>query len=107
MPGGIETAMSTVEFAFEENLARAATLPSAWYADAAIFQQEKERIFSRTWDLVGRAEQGAEPGVYFAPAIAAEPISVARGADAELGAFANVCRHRAGPVAAGEGNRKV
>jgi choline monooxygenase len=99
--------MSTVEFAFEENLARAATLPSAWYADAAIFQQEKERIFSRTWNLVGRAAQVAEPGDYFTTAIADEPIIVARGADAELRAFANVCRHRAGPVAAGEGNRKV
>ena len=99
--------MSTVEFAFEENLARAATLPSAWYTDAAIFHQEKERIFARTWNLVGRAEQAAAPGDYFTTAIADEPIIVVHGADGELRAFANVCRHRAGPVAAGEGNRKV
>jgi choline monooxygenase len=99
--------MGRGEFMFEERLARASTLPSRWYVDPAILEQEKEKVFSRAWQLVGRAEQVASPGDYFTTAVADEPVIVVRGADEKLRALANVCRHRAGPVAEGEGKRKV
>jgi phenylpropionate dioxygenase-like ring-hydroxylating dioxygenase large terminal subunit len=36
----------------DPNLARARTLPSSAYVDPALLELEKERIFSRTWQLV-------------------------------------------------------
>ncbi len=99
--------MSSPEFSFEKRLERASTLPSEWYTDPSILEQEKAKVFSRAWNLVGRIDQVAEPGDYFTATIADEPVIVARGADEKLRAFSNVCRHRAGPVASGEGKRKV
>jgi choline monooxygenase len=99
--------MTGVEFSFDERLARASTLPSEWYLDSARLEEEKLRVFHRTWQLVGRAEQVAAAGDYFTTNIADEPIIVVRGADERLRALSNVCRHRAGPIARGQGNRKI
>ncbi len=92
-------------FRFESDLARASTIPSAWYFDPAILQQENERIFARSWQLVGRADQVAMPGNYFTAEVAGEPLLVVRDREGELRALSNVCRHRAGPVASGSGTR--
>lgn len=95
------------EYQFDERLAYAATLPSSWYFDAQILETEYSSVFSHTWQLVGRTEQVSKPGDYFTTMIGREPIIVVRGKDEMLRALSNVCRHRAGPVATGEGNRKV
>jgi choline monooxygenase len=60
-------------------------------------------VFGRTWQLVGREDQVALPGRFFTAEVAGEPLLIARGGDSRLRALSNVCRHRAGPVAAGEG----
>jgi choline monooxygenase len=99
--------MSIADYSFEERLARAVTLPSKWYTDPEILELEKLKVFGCSWQLVGRAEQVARPGDYFTASIADEPIIIARGEDEKLRAFSNVCRHRAGPVAAGSGTRRV
>ncbi|HUP66271.1 MAG TPA: aromatic ring-hydroxylating dioxygenase subunit alpha [Thermoanaerobaculia bacterium] len=90
----------------DERLARASTIPSSWYTDPAILEAEVERVFGRTWQLVGTVEQVAEPGMYFTTMAAGEPIVVVKGGDGEIRALSNVCRHRAGPVASGCGTRK-
>jgi choline monooxygenase len=99
--------MLASDYQFDEQLATASTLPSNWYIDPAILQLEKENVFNHTWQLVGRTDQVSEPGDFFTAMIADEPVLVVRGSDEKLRAFSNVCRHRAGPVAAGTGNRKV
>jgi phenylpropionate dioxygenase-like ring-hydroxylating dioxygenase large terminal subunit len=92
------------EFSFEERLAAAETLPSRFYTEARFLDLERERVFGRAWQLVGREDRVASPGRYFTAEVAGEPVLVARGADSRLRALSNVCRHRAGPVAAGEGS---
>jgi choline monooxygenase len=99
--------MSDGEFHFDERLAFASTIPSAWYTEPRILKREQERVFARTWQLVGRADQVLAPGDYFTATVADEPIIVVRGADETLRALSNVCRHRAGPVVTGAGQRKV
>jgi len=94
-------------YTFETEIKRASTLPSNWYFDKEILELEKEKVFYRTWQLVGREEQVAEPHQFFTAKICDESIIVARGADEVLRAFSNVCRHRAGTVATGEGKRKT
>jgi choline monooxygenase len=99
--------MNHPELEFDERIERAATLPARFYTDAAVLELEKRSIFYRTWQLVGRLEQVREPGSYFTAEIAGEPVIVARDRAGALRAFSNVCRHRAGPVAAGAGCRSA
>ena len=98
--------MSEDTYKFDERIEYAKTLPSRWYTDPGVLEAETRRIFGRTWQLAGRAEQVARPGQFFTTTVADEPVLVARGLDARLRAFSNVCRHRAGPVACGEGERR-
>jgi choline monooxygenase len=93
-------------YEFEEKLSRAETPPASWYTEAGVLAAEKERVFGRTWQLVGRAEQVAEAGQFFTASVADEPVVVVRDGGGAVRAFSNVCRHRAGPVACGEGRRK-
>ncbi|MBL8171483.1 MAG: Rieske 2Fe-2S domain-containing protein [Acidobacteria bacterium] len=95
--------MDLLNFAFEEKLERAETLPARCYTDAAYLPLEARRIFNRTWQLVGRLDQVKEPGSYFTADVVDEPIVIVRGQDGELRGFHNVCRHRAGPIAQGAG----
>jgi len=88
----------------DERLSRAATIPSWCYTDLSTLAVERERIFARTWQLVGREDQVASAGSYFAAEVAGEPLLVVRGNDGRLRVLSNVCRHRAGPVARGEGS---
>ena len=79
-------------------LARASTIPSAWYVDARIAELERLSVFSKTWQLVARTEQVEVPGQFVSTTVAGEPIVVVRGNDEVLRAFYNVCRHHAAAV---------
>lgn len=97
--------MDRLDFAFDDNIATASTLPARLYVDPDVLALEHRRIFARTWQLAGRSDQVVGSGAYFTVDVAGEPIVVVRGKDDRLRAFHNVCRHRAGPVAEGAGCR--
>ncbi len=94
------------DYAATVDLAAASTLPARWYTEPRFLEQEKERIFYKTWQPVGRVDQVRRPGDFFACEVVGRPVVVTRGLDEQLRAFYNVCPHRAGPVALGQGNRK-
>ena len=81
------------------------TIPFDWYSDPAVLRLERERIFRRTWQYAGRADQVAEPGAFFTCDLAGVPIVVVRDEEGGLRAFLNVCRHRGSLVCEGEGKR--
>ncbi|HUI74430.1 MAG TPA: SRPBCC family protein [Candidatus Acidoferrum sp.] len=94
------------------------TLASRFYTDPAILEAEMEKIFRRTWQLVGTMNQRcgeakgkaltiADPETYFTAEITGEPILIVRDKQGTLRAFSNVCRHRAGPIALGSGCKNV
>ena len=83
------------------------TLPAAWYSDDAVWTLERERIFARTWQYAGRADQVASSGGFFVSNAGHVPALVVRGRDGVLRSFVNVCRHRGHPVASGEGCRET
>ena len=91
----------------DAEIGRAWTLPASLYTDAMVFAAEKEKVFARTWQVVGHANQVANPGDYFTAELAGEPLVFVRGLDGKLRGFYNVCRHRAGPPAEGCGSRKL
>jgi choline monooxygenase len=94
-------------YQFDPRLAFASTLPSRYYFDHDVLADENRHVFGRTWQLAGRSEQVRDAGQFFTTTIADEPVLVIRGNDAVLRAMSNVCRHRAGPIAKGEGKRPV
>ena len=107
-----------INLGMNERVGCAETLPSRFYIDPAILTLEKERIFRRTWQLVGTLSQPcgevdgakrtiADPGAFFTVDVVGEPVVVVRDSAGTLRAFSNVCRHRAGPIAQGSGCRKV
>jgi len=79
-------------------LAEALTIPAPWYVDSRIADLEKLTVFSNTWQMVGRADQVANPGQFVTATVAGEPIVAVRGSDGQLRAFYNVCRHHAAKV---------
>ena len=81
------------------------TIPFDWYSDPAVLRLERERIFRRTWQYAGRADQVAEPGAFFTCDLAGVPVVVVRDEEQSLRAFLNVCRHRGSLVCEGEGKR--
>ena len=94
------------------------TLASRFYTDPHILEVERERIFRRTWQLVGTVDQAcgelngvkrtiSDPESYFTADVAGEPVIVVRDKAGALRAFSNVCRHRAGPIALGCGSKNV
>ena len=85
-------------------LARAETIPSAWYTDPGFHELDRHAVFAATWQHVADLRQLARPGDHVLADVAGEPIIVVRGGDGELRAFYNVCRHRGGPLALKDGN---
>ena len=80
-------------------LARASTIPAAWYLDPRVLELEHRTVFSRSWQMAGRLDELRAPGDYVTCELpGGEPIVVARGADSRLRAFFNVCRHHAAAV---------
>src|SRR6202022_1148288 len=101
-----------------EQIEGAHTLASRFYTDPAVLEIEKDKIFRRTWQLVGALHQAcgevngvkrtiADPETFFTADLAGEPIVVVRDKEGTLRAFSNVCRHRAGPIALGSGCKNV
>ena len=72
----------------------ARALPFAAYTDARLYALEVERVFHGDWVAVCAEAALADPGDYLAFDIGGEPLALIRGADGELRALSNVCRHR-------------
>jgi choline monooxygenase len=81
-------------FQVDPDIRRARTLASEFYTDAAWFELSKERIFARTWQFAGRAD---EPGSLrphiMLPGFLDEPLLIARSSSG-VRCMSNVCTHR-------------
>jgi choline monooxygenase len=79
-------------------LAEASTIPAPWYVDTRVAELESKTVFSKSWQMVGRADQVEKPGQFVTANVAGEPVVVVRGNDSVLRGFFNVCRHHAAAV---------
>ena len=70
------------------------TLPGRDYWSEEVYELDREKVFFREWFVVARADEAPAPGDYVTVDVAGESLIVIRGADGELRAFHNVCRHR-------------
>jgi phenylpropionate dioxygenase-like ring-hydroxylating dioxygenase large terminal subunit len=81
------------------------TLPFTWYSDEEQLRAERARIFARSWQYAGRADQVADSGSFLATDAGGVPVLVTRDKDGTLRAFVNVCRHRGAVLTDGCGKR--
>ena len=72
----------------------ASLLDRAAYTDAGWFRREQERLFARTWALVGEAAAVARPGDYLTATVGGVPLLVVVDEAGVRRGFHNVCRHR-------------
>jgi phenylpropionate dioxygenase-like ring-hydroxylating dioxygenase large terminal subunit len=68
---------------------------------------ERDRLFRERPIFMGLSTRLARPGDYLTEDVAGVPVLMTRGADGEVRAFANICRHRGAPVAQGCGNARA
>ncbi|HTD23101.1 MAG TPA: hypothetical protein VK738_10630, partial [Terriglobales bacterium] len=71
----------------EPDISRAWSLPAQFYTDTSIFELEKERIFARTWQVVGHGNQLRNTGDFFTAELQGEPLLLVRDASGELRGF--------------------
>lgn len=80
-------------------LARAETIPSAWYTDEAFHPFDEEHVMATTWQYVGHVSRLKGPGDYLTATVAGNPVVVVRDKEGSIKAYYNVCKHRGGPLA--------
>jgi choline monooxygenase len=102
-PGGelfMERSLHELVAAYNDQdpLEHAHTIPASWYVGERIAELERQNVFGRTWQVVARAGQLAQPGDFVTAELAGEPLVIVRGNDGNLRAFYNVCRHHAAAV---------
>ena len=88
-------------------LLEAETMPAFAYTSPEFYQREVERIWRKTWNFIGSADQIRNNGDYFTLNFAGVPIIVLRDHDGKIRAFANTCRHRGSELLEGKGNCKL
>lgn len=74
-----------------------ASLPfvdSRIYTEAHIFEEERTKIWRKSWLLVAHESELPEPLDFRTTTIAREPVAIVRGEDGVVRAFLNVCPHR-------------
>jgi choline monooxygenase len=86
-----------------EELAKARALPPRHYLGAEMLERDFALVFARSWQLLAHEHRLSAAGDHVVAEIGRTPILIVRGADGALRAFANVCRHRAGPLALCDG----
>src|SRR5687767_11414620 len=70
------------------------TLPRECYTSPELLEGEREKIFAREWNCVGRASRVTQKGQFFTREIAGDSLIVLRDRNGDLKAFFNICRHR-------------
>ena len=87
-------------------LAAASAPPKDIYVLPEIHDLEQQRIFARSWLCAGRADEVPSPGDYMSFELGPQPVIIIRGADSDVYARANVCRHRMMRLVEGRGTTR-
>lgn len=84
-------------------IARARALDPRYYLGAEMLERDLDLVLSRSWQLLAHEDRLRASGDHVVATLGKTPVLIVRGNDGQLRAFANVCRHRAGPLALCDG----
>jgi phenylpropionate dioxygenase-like ring-hydroxylating dioxygenase large terminal subunit len=77
-------------------------LPLGRYTDPTFYALEREHLFGTSWLYAAHDSELVGEGAWVRRDIAGTPVVLVRGADDQVRAFINACRHRGAPVVAGD-----
>lgn len=80
-------------FEIDPDIRKAVTLDKSFYTDPRSFESSKEKIFARTWQFIGKAQDFTLTPTTILPGFLDEPVLVTRTGES-LGCVSNVCTHR-------------
>ena len=75
-------------------------LPLGRYTDPTFYALEREHLFATSWLYAAHDSELVGEGAWVRRDIAGTPAVLVRGADGQVRAFINACRHRGAPVVA-------
>lgn len=82
------------------------SLPADCYTSEGFLSIELQACFNAGWLCVGREDEIPDVGDYFTTTLLNQPLLIVRKSPKQVAVHANVCRHRAMPVASGAGNTR-
>ncbi len=80
------------------------TLSVDRYISQEYADREREVVWMKTWQIVGRADELPEVGDWKEHKIFNQSFIVVRGSDEKIRGFVNACRHRGNKICNGKGN---
>ena len=83
------------------------SLEARYYTDPAIFENEKQGLFAKTWQFVVHASSIPKVGDYHTFELAGESLFCVRDKAGKVRTYYNVCQHRAHQLVQGEGNTRM
>jgi choline monooxygenase len=92
---------------YDPRPSRSSSIGAACYRDPDFMNIEREQIFHRSWQFLCHEEKLGNSGSYVAADVQGQSIVAVRGADGELRAFYNVCKHRGHELVRGEGRTRL
>lgn len=81
-------------------------IPTDRYTSSEFVARERQAIWMRVWQVVGREDEFVAAGAFKEYRIFDQSFVVMRGKDGGLRGFVNVCRHRGNPLFTGQGQAK-
>ncbi|MEO0897888.1 MAG: aromatic ring-hydroxylating dioxygenase subunit alpha [Bacteroidota bacterium] len=90
--------MSRIDLSVDKDITQASTLPSEFYKDQHLFDQSKDKIFTKTWQCIGMNSLTPASGhvqpFSLLQGFLNEPLILSRDKEDKLHCLSNVCTHR-------------
>jgi len=90
--------LSIPKFFVHPDIAKAETISTEFYLSDEVFEQVKEKIFAKSWQLVGDTDQVKEIGSVYPFTLLEnyldEPLVLSKDKEGEIHCLSNVCTHR-------------
>ena len=102
----VDKAVSGERGDFAEKAQASYTLPSRYYLDRDICDQEIDKIFLRSWLYLGHISDLPNEGSFITDDLAGQPILAVKGQGEKIRVFFNVCQHRGHLLLTGRGDIK-
>jgi choline monooxygenase len=86
------------KFEIDPNIAKAKTISTDFYLRPEFFEASREKIFAKSWQFIGDADQVKDPGwvtpVNLLETYLDEPLLLSKDKEGNLHCLSNVCTHR-------------